>query len=207
MIIMALPVDVLFSKYSLFEGFQSHDTFDYESHIVQNPYYGRRGDLEVDLDYKQPIPYVVIVNRINGLVYAYQRASEKEFAHEDRLHGKWSLGVGGHVEPLDGETDNPIRACFKREVLKEEVDIKGNIISLSVLGYINESDPVGKVHFGILYVLNTDAVEVFPKDKEMKNGFMVSLSVLERILGSFKSEVEGWSRIAYEPLKNYFLIS
>ncbi|MDP3728622.1 MAG: NUDIX domain-containing protein [bacterium] len=203
MIIMALPVETLFSLHPLFEGFQAHDVFDYENHILKNHSYGRRGNLEQDSTQKHPIPYVLIVNPLKGLVYAYQRSSKKEEAHESRLHGKWSLGVGGHVEQADSEHANPIRLCLEREV-DEEVQINGNITSISLLGYINNSDPVGLVHFGILYLLETDADEISPADKEMKQGKFMSLSELEEICNSPDCTVEEWSQIALQPLKEYF---
>ena len=204
MVILALPVETLFAVSQQFEGFQGASIFDYEAHILRHQKYGRRGDLEEDPTHKQPIPYVLIVNRVKGLVYAYQRASHKEEAHEERLHGKWSWGVGGHVEHVDAMQENPIRVCLEREVLAEEVVIKGDVLSLSILGYINESDEVGKVHFGLLYVLETDAEEVFPKDVEMKQGSMVALFHLETICSSPDCDVEGWSKYALEPLRQYF---
>ncbi|KHO52928.1 MAG: phosphoesterase [archaeon GW2011_AR17] len=203
MVIMALPVKTLFSLYPLFEGFQADDAFDFESHIIKHHLYGRRGDLEIDATHKHPIPYVLIVNSQKGLVYAYQRSSNKTEAHESRLHGKWSWGVGGHVEQVDGVDKNPIRFCLEREV-DEEVQINGNISSISLLGYINNSDPVGLVHFGILYLLETDAVEVSPADKEMKQGKFMCLSELEEICVSPDCTVEAWSQIALDPLKRYF---
>ncbi len=203
MIIMALPVETLFSLSPLFEGFQAHHVFDYESHILQNGMYKRRGDLENDPTHKHPIPYVLIVNPPKAFIYAYQRSSEKKDAHESRLHGKWSWGVGGHVEKEDGVHRNPLRLCLEREV-KEEIEIKGNVHSVKILGYINNSDSVGLVHFGILYLLETDAEEVNPRDKEMKQGKLVSFSELEQICHSSDCTVEAWSQIALEPLKKYF---
>src|SRR3989339_848879 len=88
--------------------------------------------------------------------------------------------------------------------IDEEVQINGNISSISLLGYINNSDPVGLVHFGILYLLETDAVEVSPADKEMKQGKFMCLSELEEICVSPDCTVEAWSQIALDPLKRYF---
>src|SRR5690606_19791390 len=56
----------------------------------------RRGDAERDPDYKQPIPYCVLTRKgERGLeVFAYERLSG---GGEARLHGKASIGVGGHM--------------------------------------------------------------------------------------------------------------
>lgn len=201
--IMALAVETLFSVSPHFEGFQHHRVFDYENHILRHHHYGRRGDLEVDTSHKHPIPYALIINPQKKKVYAYQRASAKEHAHESRLHGKWSWGVGGHVEPDDGTSDNALRLCLEREV-REEIDIKGKISSISLLGYVNNSDPVGLVHFGLLYLIETDAEEVSPRDLEMRQGRLMTLSELEEICSSQACVVEAWSQIALDPLKEYF---
>lgn len=203
MIIMALPIKKLFSVSPHFEGFQHHRMFDYENHILENHVYGRRGDLEVDTSHKHPIPYALIINPQKKMVYAYQRSSTKEHAHESRLHGKWSWGVGGHVEPNDGKTENALRLCLEREV-REEIHIHGNISSISLLGYVNNSDPVGLVHFGLLYLIETDAEKVSPRDLEMKQGRLMTLSELEGICSTPECIVEAWSHIALEPLKEYF---
>jgi len=202
MTIMALPVETLFSLSAHFEGFQHHHVFDYEDHILKNHTYGRRGDLEVDTTHKHPIPYALIINPQKRMVYAYQRSSNKTEAHESRLHGKWSWGVGGHVEPSDGVSDNALRLCLEREV-REEIDIRGVISSISLLGYVNNSDDVGKVHFGLLYLIETDAEEVSPRDLEMRQGKLMTLSELENICSSPNCSVEAWSQIALEPLKEY----
>ena len=56
----------------------------------------RRGDAEEDPTYKQPIPYV-IVKRDNE-VFLYKRLSN---GGEARLYDQLSIGVGGHMNPLE----------------------------------------------------------------------------------------------------------
>lgn len=57
---------------------------------------GFRPVMEEDQSYRQVIPYVTIVR--DGKMLAYQRPVK---GNEDRLHGKWSVGVGGHVDAVD----------------------------------------------------------------------------------------------------------
>ena len=88
--------------------------------------------------------------------------------------------------------------------LEEEVEIIGNVLSSRVLGYINSDvDEVSKVHFGILYLVEIDG-DVKPKDPEVARGGLISLNELEDILSNENFVVEEWSRIAFEPLKDYF---
>ena len=56
----------------------------------------RRGDMEKDMSYLQPIPYTII--KQGSKYFAYTRL---EGGGESRLHGKTSIGAGGHMDPID----------------------------------------------------------------------------------------------------------
>ena len=74
---------------------------------------------------------------------------------------------------------------------------------LKVLGYINDdSDSIGKVHFGILYLLEINGT-VQLKSPEFKKGKLLHINELEKICSSQNYEIENWSKIALEPLKKY----
>lgn len=196
--IMVVPRDVLFSG-KQFEGFQNHGEINYESVILENHLYLKRGLAEEDPGHKQPIAYCMIVNPELKKVFAFQRSSKDKHYHEKRLHGKWSWGVGGHIEKIDG--DNPIHTSMLRE-LSEEIEMNGSM-NPKVIGYINdESDPVSQVHFGVLYLIETDSTIIKPRDQEMAEGELRSMEELEKITST--EVVEEWSKIALGPLKQYF---
>ena len=62
---------------------------------------------------------------------------------------------------------------------------------------------VNAVHFGILYIIETDSTEINPNNNEMKGGRLVSLKELEEIISAPDAVVEDWSKIALTPLKDY----
>ena len=62
--------------------------------IVQNGLFLRRSELEEDPSFKQIIPYAIISNKES--FYLFRRTSGQR---EKRLHNKFSLGVGGHMNP------------------------------------------------------------------------------------------------------------
>lgn len=205
-IIMAVPRDILFGD-DYFEGFRPHSEVDYETRVVNNYFFGRRGDLEQDPRHKQPIAYCLIVNPSTRQVFAFQRARKDTAYDETRLKGKWSWGIGGHIEETDtGDGNNPIHASMTREALQEEVNIQGSTIP-KVLGYINDdsdaNDGVNKDHFGILYLIETDATTVTPKGAEIANGRLRNLAELEEICADPEYDVETWSEIALKALKQY----
>jgi predicted NUDIX family phosphoesterase len=215
--IMVVNRDKLFgeNRKDLFNGFSDYNGIDYESRIVYNYEWMRRGksdddiislesqgkkSAESDPRFKQPIAYCMIVNKRLNKVFAYQRSSGH---NEDRLGGKISWGIGGHIEKLDVDNidgTNPIQISMNRE-LTEEVDGLGEY-KFKVLGYINdETNSVGQVHIGVLYIIETDSENIIPRDSEIEHGEFRSISELEKICEDTNFEVESWSRIAFEPLK------
>jgi len=201
--ILAVPIDILFVNNSHFQGFKPHSKIeDYESRILEYKKFLRRGDAEIDFTHKQPVGYAVIINPVSKKVYTYKRASNKADYNESRLHGKWSIGIGGHIEKEIDATDNPIHSSLLREI-DEEVLINGSQ-DIKVIGYINDDkDEVGKVHFGILYVIETDSDDVFPNDSESVHGEMMSVDEIRKIQKDPNSTLENWSEIALETVENY----
>lgn len=200
--IMVVKKEILLGA-NYFQGFRLSNEFDYESIILNNFKYVRRGDAEEDPTHKQPIGYSLIINPSLKQVFAYQRSSKDAKYAEKRLQGKWSWGIGGHIEKVDMQVGNPIYESMKRE-LREEVKGLEKNPEIEVLGYINDDkDAIGKVHFGILYVVKTNSTILKPLDPEVETGELKPINELEKICSSSKLTVEGWSKIALNPLKKY----
>ena len=195
--IMVVPKGDLFDN-NYFEGFMKKNSVDYEKRILSNFSYMQRSLAENSPEYKQPVGYALIINPKTKKIFVYQRAKDKNY-NEKRLQGNWSWGLGGHIERID-DAKNPIHSSMLRE-LNEEVYIEGDI-KLKVLGYINDdSNPVGKVHFGVLYLIETNS-GVRPKDAEIASGKFMDLNELEKICSS-DQKIDSWSRISFAPLKEY----
>ena len=60
-----------------------------------------RDEVEEDEKWKQLIPYTYLFDPRSDCVLAYQRAAS---GGDPRLAGKWSLGFGGHINPVDGKS-------------------------------------------------------------------------------------------------------
>ena len=114
--IIVVNTKTLFGN-NYFEGFRPAEEFDYESKILSNYQIMRRGSVaepknhpegnaERNTEFKQPIGYTMIVNPQFKKVFAYQRSSKDSEYKEKRLQGKWSWGLGGHIEPFDAENGN-----------------------------------------------------------------------------------------------------
>lgn len=202
-LIMVVRKEDLFQN-DFFEGFKPYEEIDYESRILQNYGFMTRKFAEKDPNYKQPIRYCMIVNPSLKKIFSYQRSKKEEHYSEKRLQGKWSWGVGGHIEKLDTLTRNPIQESMLREI-SEEVEMNGSI-NPKILGYIYHDFGVNAVHFGILYLIETNSAIIKPRDKEIDNGGLRTVDELELICSNSQYDIEDWSKTSLQPLRNYLAI-
>jgi len=197
--IMVVDRATLFAN-GYFQGFSPADVIDYEEIINDNYFYDKRWRVETRSELKQPIAYCVIVNKVTHEVFAYQRSSKEAHYDEKRLRGKWSWGIGGHIDKTDDTETDPIRASMLREIA-EEIQIP-HFDPPIILGYINDdTTEVGQVHFGLLFLLMTSAKKVVPNDPEIAFGGFMTIPQLEEICASEETSVESWSEIAMTPLR------
>src|SRR5205823_3289320 len=111
--------------------------------------YRNRSEVEQDKRFKQLIPYVLII--CNGRILRYRRGKGGQ---ETRLHGLFSVGVGGHISDEDHglfAKNVGYEEGMQRELM-EEVDILDG--KQSAVALINDdSTEVGYVHFGVVHLM------------------------------------------------------
>lgn len=135
-------------------------------------------------EYRQIIPYVAIVR--GDEVFATRRLNK---GGESRLHGRISLGVGGHINEIDRAEGQWLMNCLRREI-EEEVDI-ADYGTLTLRGLINDSgDAVGNVHLGFFFTLTTTG-DVFVRETEKLEGGFMPMAALRSHTGG----MESWSEI------------
>jgi predicted NUDIX family phosphoesterase len=152
-----------------------------------------RNIAEEDTDYKQVIPYAFLTFQDN--VFLLKRLPKQ---NEKRLHHKVSIGVGGHINPVEKPIyDDMIKEGLFREV-NEEIDLSlNNIISVDFIGVINDDTTnVGKVHLGFVYhiKLENQNLEVLEKDK--MEGFWIH----KKDINKYIDNMETWSKIIIESI-------
>ncbi|MBU2561603.1 MAG: 2'-deoxycytidine 5'-triphosphate deaminase [Nanoarchaeota archaeon] len=159
--------------------------------VVKDGFFHSRYDCESDEGVMQFIPYVLVFNDRRE-VFTYVRSQSIRDYGDERLFGKHSIGVGGHVLPSDGP--EYIRRCVQREVIEEEVRIEGNYSEPVLVGTLLARDkPVDRVHFGLIYVIRADG-SVMPNESSIITGRMMGIDDL--VSDSKKDEkFETWSRI------------
>ncbi len=106
---------------------------------------------ENDPSFKQIIPYILIQSLDLKKTAIYNRQGS-----ETRLHDLWSLGIGGHINPIDQENKlvsfKDILVTGMNRELSEELATKPADESAEFVGVISEDiTDVGKVHLGAVF--------------------------------------------------------
>lgn len=168
----------------------SRDGLDgYLAAIAAHATFRARGEVEQDPSWKQIIPYLVI--RSGDGVFLFQRTSS---GGEARLYGRHSIGVGGHINRADVEGEgDPVRAGLRRE-LEEELEIN-TPWTARLIGVLNDDlEPVGQVHFGLVFLVETNTPDVRVREAHaLCGGFVPAASLAE-----YAPRMESWSRLIVE---------
>ena len=148
-----------------------------------------RPEAEKDPSYKQIIPYITLCR--NDEVFCTRRTNK---GGETRLHGRLSLGIGGHINTLDDMDSGDIfRRGLQRE-LEEEVFLSGGG-DLIPIGVINDdTNEVGSVHLGFFFTMEVEDASV--RETEKLEGLWLKRSEL----AENTENMETWSQIACEAL-------
>lgn len=113
--------------------------------------YRNRSEAENDPRYKQLIPYVLIL--WNGRILRYRRGRGGQ---EKRLHGLFSVGVGGHISDEDHGlfSSSPVgyQEGMRREILEEVAVEEAKEAAVGVIN--DDSTEVGRVHFGVVHIMH-----------------------------------------------------
>lgn len=143
-----------------------------------------RPDAEEDPTHKQLIPYVVVRDR--DRIFLTERTSA---GGDARLHGKASIGVGGHLNPVD-EGENPLADGLQREWDEElEADWAPDF---QLVGLLNDDgDPVGAVHLGVVFTVEANGRSVTVREHDKLVGRWVSVDQLREAW----DRLEGWSQL------------
>lgn len=193
--ILVIDREYLFDDEELtFQGVMTDPHFVKEiERRFKNYFEVRRGDAEDNPNWKQPIPYVIIKRGESVFVYKRLKAGG-----EERLHEQLSIGVGGHMNIIEGvfTWDYTLMGNLYRE-LDEELNIQSSVTPVTkIIGLINDDEnEVGKVHIGILAVMELpEEAEVTVKETDQLEGYWIRIRDLNKT-PLFES-LESWSQIA-----------
>ena len=157
--------------------------------VQERSFFVERAAAEVEPAWKQVIPYCLI--RVEDRLLVTRRLAQ---GGESRLHGRRSIGIGGHINPTDGATAGErFQRGLEREV-EEEVRLAPGWSPVP-LGWINDdTTEVGAVHVGLVFGIRAMTPEVTVRETLKLAG---TLEPLAEIRASCENDAlwETWSRL------------
>lgn len=159
----------------------------------QNLVYLNRSEAEQDRRYKQLIPYVLLI--CNGKVLRYRRGKGGQ---ETRLHGLYSVGIGGHISDEDHglfSTGIGYEEGMRRELMEEVAIEQVNAPPVALIN--DDSTEVGSVHFGVVHLMRVNDESVAGRRSGIVSPEFVTFSDAVNDTTAYES----WSRFCLENLE------
>jgi predicted NUDIX family phosphoesterase len=174
-----------------FHGFSAEGIERHLAVIAEHAFFVPRAGVEDDPGLKQIIPYVVL--RHGDRIFLVKRTRG---GSEERLREKFSVGIGGHINPEDvGDAADPVEAGMRRE-LEEEVHVPAGWRVRPVGALNDDQEAVGSVHFGLVFVADLPSAEVRVRETGKLVG---AFATLEEIRGVYAS-LETWSQFIVDAI-------
>ena len=145
--------------------------------------YEPRGVMEHDPAFKQVIPYLVLRD---GERYFLMRRTAG--GGDPRLHGRYSIGVGGHLNPGDGDLQGGLRREWDEELVADFVPTFRLVALLN-----DDTTEVGAVHLGAVYLAEAAGRPVAIRETHKLTGSFVSPADVERVADG----LETWSWLTF----------
>jgi len=177
-----------------FTGFRPFD--EATLHALLDPAYlsyRPRRAMETDPSFKQLIPYVVLKSGTQVFHYTRGKAGT-----EARLRALGSIGIGGHINDVDGAATAAAYEAGMRRELAEEVNVESPANERG-LGFIYDpSTPVGEVHLGIVHLFELESPRAWPREDALADAGFVEIAEIRANRGRY----ETWSQLVLEALKD-----
>jgi predicted NUDIX family phosphoesterase len=146
---------------------------------------------EADPSLKQVIPYVVVRDRSSGpeRVFLMERT---DAGGDPRLHHKATIGVGGHINPVDVgvATADLLDAGLRRE-WNEELDAAWDP-EFTLVGYLNDDrNAVGSVHLGVVFSVDAEGRAVGVREADKLSGQFAPVAEVQAAW----DRLETWSQL------------
>jgi predicted NUDIX family phosphoesterase len=143
--------------------------------------------MEPDRSWKQVIPYLVLRD---GERYFLMRRTQA--GGDARLHDRWSIGVGGHLNPGYGDLAGGLRREWREEVAADFEP------EFTLIGLLNDdTTDVGSVHVGAVYLADAGGRSVSIRETEKLSGAFAAPADVAAVA----DRLETWSALVFEHLE------
>jgi predicted NUDIX family phosphoesterase len=184
--VLVVPRDVLPDRAGWY-GLRTDGLDGFADLVAREGSFRPRPAMESDPSFKQVIPYLVLRDGERFFLMRRTRAGG-----DARLFDRYSIGVGGHLNPGDKDLLGGLRREWAEEVV---ADFEPAFRLVALLN--DDTTDVGSVHLGAVYV--ADAA-----------GRPVAIRELDKLEGAFAEpdevaavadRLETWSRLTFEYLE------
>ena len=146
-----------------------------------------RAAMEVDPSFKQIIPYLVLRDGIDYFLMRRTRAGG-----DARLFDRWSIGVGGHIDPGDEGIAGGLRREWHEELV---ADFEPAFTPYALLN--DDTTDVGAVHLGVVVLADTGGRPVQVRETDKLSGAFARPGEVAAGI----DHLETWSRIVFDALE------
>jgi len=165
-------------------GLRTDDLAAFVEAVERTGTYEARAAMERDPSYKQIISYLVL--RDGPRWFLMQRTAA---GGDERLHHRYSIGVGGHLNPGDGGLFGGLRREWA-----EELDA-AFVPEFELVALLNDdTTDVGSVHLGAVYVADAGGRPVGIRETHKLSGAFAD----EAAVVAIADRMESWSRLTFD---------
>ena len=168
-------------------GVTSEHLEGFEDLVAREGRFEPRPEMEVDRAWKQVIPYLVLRDGERYFLMRRTRAGA-----DARLHDRWSIGVGGHLNPGDVDLAGGLRREWHEE-LRADFDPEFELIGL----LNDDTTDVGSVHLGAVYVADSGGLPVTIRETEKLTGRFAPPNEVAEVV----DRMETWSALVFDHLQ------
>ena len=165
-------------------GVKSDDVAAYLAAIERATEFRPRSAVEHDPGWKQLIPYLVLRDAERLFLMQRTRAGG-----DVRLHERYSIGIGGHLNPGDRDALGGLRREWHEEI---EADFEPDFRFLGLLN--DDEDPVGAVHLGLVYAADAANRPVAVRETDKLRGSFAEVADVRQVY----DDLETWSQLVYD---------
>ncbi len=156
--------------------------------VQRHARYAPRPEMEQDPAWKQLIPYLVLRDGDRYFLMRRTRAGA-----DARLHDRWSIGVGGHLNPGDEGLTGGLRREWREEL---DADFEPDFEPVALLN--DDTTDVGAVHLGIVVLADAAGRPVRVRETDKLAGSFASAAEVAAV----RDDLETWSRLVFDALES-----
>ncbi len=168
-------------------GVRSVERGAFEAMVEEHGRFEDRAAMETDPTFKQVIPYLVLRDGTSYFLMRRTRAGA-----DARLHDRFSIGIGGHLNPGDRDIAGGLAREWDEEV------VAAFRPDFEFVGLLNDdTTEVGAVHLGAVFVGDASGRPVAIRETAKLSGSFAPAEAVREVV----DRMETWSAIVFEYLE------